>query len=174
MEKKLDGFTVAGTLFCALLVLFLSTVVPFRIVASEAPAARLPIGTLRLAGLPLIGLGVLGYLFCLLNFILVAKGTPLPGFAQEHLMVNGLYRLVRNPMYLSWFLILLGEALHFRSLNLCLYLLVWILFFHFKVVAFEEPALRAQYGESYLRYCRSVHRWLPRFPLRDKNSIQSR
>jgi protein-S-isoprenylcysteine O-methyltransferase Ste14 len=85
-------------------------------------------------------------------------------------MVNGLYRYVRNPIYISWFLILLGEALWFRSLDLIYYLLVWMAFFHFKVILSEEPYLRATFGEAYEQYCRSVHRWIPRLKIKDAAS----
>ena len=90
--------------------------------------------------------------------------TPLPGFEQDNLMINGLYRFVRNPMYACWFAVLLGEAIHFRSRDLLFYLGFWFLFFHLKVLLFEEPALRKKHGESYARYCATVPRWIPHMP----------
>lgn len=119
---------------------------------------------IRVVGWGLIVLAIAGDLFCLLNVSFVAKGPPLPGFEQECLMVNGLYRFVRNPMYVSWFAVLLGEAIHFRSQDLLFYLGFWFLFFHFKILFFEEPALRKEYGESCTQYCATVPRWIPRIP----------
>lgn len=161
MARRLDPFTLIATTLCALMVLFLSTVVPFRIVASPSHTVLPWMAAIRPAGWILIGLGIAGYLFCLLNFIFVAQGPPLPGFEQENLMVNGLYRFVRNPMYVCWFAVLLGEAIHFRSQDLLFYLGFWFLFFHVKILCFEEPALRKKHGEAYAHYCASVPRWIP-------------
>src|SRR5256885_14590375 len=84
--------------------------------------------------------------------------------SSETAVVQGLYRYVRNPMYLAVSTILLGEALLVRSSALLLY---WIVFFtaaNLFVLLYEEPTLRRQFGESYERYTRTVGRWLPRPP----------
>lgn len=164
MTRTIDPFTLIATAFCALMVVFLSTIVPFRLVESPTHTVLPQLEAIQVAGWVLIALGTAGYLFCLLSFIFVAKGPPLPGFEQENLMVNGLYRLTRNPMYICWFAVLLGEAIHFRSQDLLFYLGFWFLFFHGKILLFEEPALRKRYGESYARYCATVPRWIPRIP----------
>lgn len=80
----------------------------------------------------------------------------------KELVVQGLYRYVRNPMYVSVSTTLLGEALLLRSLALLLY---WAIFFtaaNLFVMLYEEPALRSQFGESYESYRREVGRWIPR------------
>ena len=124
----------------------------------------------------LIVIGIIGYLLCFWNFIFDAKGTPFPGDgdSQKYLIVKGLYRYVRNPMYNSWYLIIFGEALFFQSLDLLLYLSFWIVWFEIKVIFFEEPSLKRRFGETYEQYRKSVRRWIPRLtPYREKDSVSS-
>jgi len=151
-----------GILACAVLVIFLGVVVPYGIVSSENHEVIPQLTSIRFLGPFLIGLGILGYLLCFSSFLVNAQGAPVLGAAQKRLVVKGLYRYVRNPMYLSWFLILLGEGILFRSFDLLFYLMIWIVFFHLNVVFSEEPYLRATFGESYEQYCNSVPRWIPR------------
>lgn len=97
-----------------------------------------------------------------LRFALKGLGTPAPIAPTRHLVVSGLYRYFRNPMYVGVVLAILGQAMLFDSLPLFQYaLLVWGLFFAF-VLLYEEPALRRQSGAEYEEYRRHVPRWLPR------------
>ncbi len=75
----------------------------------------------------------------------------------------GLYRYVRNPMYLSVATILLGELLLTRSTGLLIFAAVWFVIVNLFVIGYEEPYLRRRFGASYERYVASVRRWLPRF-----------
>ena len=77
-------------------------------------------------------------------------------------MVQGLYRYVRNPMYVAVSAIVLGEALLARSTALLVYWAVFFTLVNVFVRFYEEPALRRQFGESYERYTQRVGRWLPR------------
>ena len=81
---------------------------------------------------------------------------------HELLDIKGLYRYVRNPMYISGYLIIFGQALFFQSLDLLLYLSFWIVWFEIKVIFFEEPSLKKRFGETYEQYRKSVRRWIPR------------
>jgi protein-S-isoprenylcysteine O-methyltransferase Ste14 len=173
MSKNENINNIIGTAACGLLVTFLATLVPYRIISSENHTVLPQLEPVRFLGPFLVLLGILGYLVCFSNFILDAKGTPLPLGTQKHLIVKGLYQYVRNPIYISWFLILLGEAFFFRSLDLLFYLLVWMVFFHFKVVFSEEPSLRNKFGASYEKYCRSVPRWIPRLKIAYGGSKQT-
>ena len=99
---------------------------------------------------------------CIWEFFRSGRGTLSPADPPKELVVQGLYRYVRNPMYLSVSTIVLGEALLARSSALLLY---WAVFFaaaNAFVLLYEEPTLRRQFGESYERYTRTVGRWLPR------------
>lgn len=113
--------------------------------------------------LPLL-LGVGLYLWCAGAFTFIGKGTPAPIDAPKILVVQGLYRWVRNPMYVAVLSVVIGEAILFRSILLVGYALVLWGVFHMFVVFVEEPSLRSQFGASYETYFRTVPRWLPRPP----------
>src|SRR6266516_7699335 len=112
--------------------------------------------------LPLL-LGVGLYLWCAGAFTFIGKGTPAPIDAPRVLVVQGLYRWVRNPMYIAVLSVVIGEAILFRSFLLVGYALLVAVVVHMFVVFVEEPSLGSQFGESYETYLRTVPRWLPRF-----------
>jgi protein-S-isoprenylcysteine O-methyltransferase Ste14 len=92
------------------------------------------------------------------------RGTLSPADPPRTLVVQGLYRFVRNPMYLGVTLVLLGETLLVARASLLLYWATWFAAVNLFVMAHEEPYLRTQFGESYERYTREVGRWVPRVP----------
>ena len=131
------------------------------------------VGVLRWLGLALILLGAGGYLVSEAEFLLRGRGTPaiwftrrirfLVGEEPATMIRSGLYRRVRNPMYLSILTVLFGEALLFASPRLLVYAAGMAAFFHVVVVFSEEPHLRKRHGASFNEYCRTTPRWLPRF-----------
>ncbi|MFN8642304.1 MAG: isoprenylcysteine carboxylmethyltransferase family protein [Candidatus Binatia bacterium] len=124
--------------------------------APEAPLAW------RLAALPLLAVGVAIYAWCLWDFATFGRGTPAPIDAPQRLVVRGLYRWTRNPMYVGVLATILGWTLYTRSPGLLLYGgLVWGMFQSF-VVRYEEPHLRRAFGAEYDAYCAAVGRWWPR------------
>ena len=91
-------------------------------------------------------------------------GTPAPFDPPRRLVISGLYRWVRNPMYLGMGVVLLGEAVTFARLTITMLVMAaigWCATSLF-IVGFEEPVLRAKFGEDYTEYCRHVRRWIPR------------
>jgi protein-S-isoprenylcysteine O-methyltransferase Ste14 len=124
---------------------------------------------------PLLGVAAgrpLGYLFVILGaaavvesfgrFALKGLGTPAPIAPTTHLVVSGLYRYVRNPMYVGVLAVALGQALILGRAVLVSYtVLMWAAFFAF-VVLYEEPALQRRFGASYTEYRANVRRWVPR------------
>jgi len=139
-------------------------VVPWLLLqGSGGPVLQLP--SIWMVGfLPLLS-GVVLYLWCAGTFTFIGKGTPAPIDAPKVLVIQGPYQWVRNPMYIAVLLVVIGEAILFRSFLLVGYaLLVWLVV-HLFVVFVEEPSLRGQFGGSYETYLRTVRRWLPRFPL---------
>jgi protein-S-isoprenylcysteine O-methyltransferase Ste14 len=80
----------------------------------------------------------------------------------RELVVQGLYRYVRNPMYLAVTTIVMGELLLTRSSALFVYWMVWFVGVNLFVIGYEEPNLRRRFGASYEAYTREVGRWLPR------------
>ncbi len=154
---------IVGTIYCMFIVIIITMIVPYAIVRLNAHADIPGPGNLRFIGPILITIGLFGCCLCSWHFVLEAKGTPIAIDPKEHLMVGGPYRYVRNPMYISFFLIILGVTIYYQSLQLLFYLLGWIVFLHFVVIFYEEKALKYYFGKTYEEYCRSVHRWIPRF-----------
>ena len=97
-----------------------------------------------------------------LRFAIHGRGTPAPVRPPTRLVVTGLYRYVRNPMYVGVLLVIVGWTVLIRSRDVAIYGASVAMAFHLFVVFVEEPMLRAQFGESYGMYCRSVSRWWPR------------
>jgi protein-S-isoprenylcysteine O-methyltransferase Ste14 len=117
---------------------------------------------LQLLGLLFILAGVVLLAACIVEFARSGRGTLSPVDPPKHLVVRGLYRYVRNPMYLSVTAILLGEVILTRSRALAWYWLIWFVVVNAFVIGYEEPTLRTQFGESYEEYLRTVGRWIPR------------
>lgn len=113
-------------------------------------------------GLLLILVGVSIYLRCAWDFAVFGRGTPAPIDPPRRLVVRGLYRHVRNPMYLGVLSVLIGEVWLFESAVLAWYMVAVAVGFHVFVVAYEEPTLRGMFGEAYENYCTAVGRWIPR------------
>jgi len=117
----------------------------------------------QLLGLVCIGLGVVLLAACIFEFAWTGRGTLSPADPPPHLVARGLYRYVRNPMYLSVTMILLGEALVVHSVALTIYWAIWFAAANIFVLCYEEPALRRCFGSSYNEYTQHVRRWIPRF-----------
>jgi protein-S-isoprenylcysteine O-methyltransferase Ste14 len=118
---------------------------------------------LHLLGVVCITAGVVLLGSCIWEFARSGRGTLSPADPPRELVVRGLYRYVRNPMYLSVTLIILGELLLTRSRPLFWYWVVWFIAVNLFVIGHEEPYLRSRFGASYERYTTEVGRWLPRF-----------
>ena len=116
----------------------------------------------QVVGLLLIGAGTVLLGACILEFSRSGRGTLSPVDPPRYLVVRGLYRYVRNPMYLSVTAIVLGEALVSRSTALGVYWAIWFACVNLFVIGYEEPTLRHQFGESYDEYTSQVGRWIPR------------
>lgn len=102
------------------------------------------------------------YFWCLWDFASFGRGTPAPIDAPKKLVVRGLYRYTRNPMYLGVLTVILGWAVLFQALGLLIYGACVGSCFHLFVVYYEEPQLRRTFGESYRQYQARVSRWLPK------------
>lgn len=113
-----------------------------------------------LAGVALIT-GVLIYAWCLWDFATFGGGTPAPIDPPKSLVIRGLYKYTRNPMYVGIICVIGGWALLFRSTTLMIYGGCMAICFHLFVRVYEEPHLRKLFGPSYERYCSRVRRWLP-------------
>jgi protein-S-isoprenylcysteine O-methyltransferase Ste14 len=122
----------------------------------------------RLSPLAAIGaivtlLGACIYFLCAWEFAVRGLGTPAPIAPTKKLVVSGLHRYVRNPMYIGVALVILGEAVLFRAPYVAEYAALMLFVAHLFVIFYEEPTLRRQFGESYEKYRRTVPRWIPHF-----------
>jgi protein-S-isoprenylcysteine O-methyltransferase Ste14 len=145
-------FVVPGTV---------TLLVPYSLLSSRLPSFPKKVNCMPFLGVFPMLLGASIYFWCAWDFTFAGRGTPAPIDPPKTLVVRGLYRYVRNPMYVGVFSILLGEALFFESRTLLVYAAVVFFFFYLFVVLYEEPILRQKFGESYQKYCQSVPRWLP-------------
>ena len=119
-----------------------------------------PASTFHILALAPLTIGTFLLLSCVRDFYVAGKGTLAPWAPPRHLVVVGLYRWSRNPMYVSVTLILLGWTVAFQSRALLFYALAVLAIFHLRVVLFEEPWLVRRHGDEWLRYRGRVPRWL--------------
>jgi protein-S-isoprenylcysteine O-methyltransferase Ste14 len=132
---------------------------PYRILRSSHPIGVPRLSVAAVAGGPVALIGVAVLLACVWHFAVAGRGTLAPFDPPRQLVVVGLYRFTRNPMYNGVVTTLAGESLLFRSMGLAWFALSALVVFHLVVVLYEEPALKAKFGESYARYRRAVPRW---------------
>ena len=116
----------------------------------------------RWLGLVPLAIGLAIYVWCVADFALAGRGTPAPIDPPKQLVVRGLYRFARNPMYVGVLSVIAGQSWLFGSSPLAIYALVVFACFHVFVVGYEEPTLRQTFDGAYERYCAAVPRWLPR------------
>lgn len=122
--------------------------------ASHGTWGRIPGAALFLGGLLILVHSFVGFV--------LKEGTPAPVAPTKHLVVEGFYRYVRNPMYVAIVAIILGEALWTAQRSLFLYAAItWAIPAAF-VRFYEEPTLKRQFGEEYEIYRRHVPAWIPR------------
>jgi protein-S-isoprenylcysteine O-methyltransferase Ste14 len=138
--------------------------IPSIIVSTGHSGLAMPGITWHALGLAPIVAGAGMVLWSIADFALRGKGTLAPIDPPKQLVVRGLYRYVRNPMYAGVTAILLGESLLFASSGLLWNALGFFISTHCFVVYYEEPNLLHRFGDSYAQYRRKVHRWLPVFP----------
>lgn len=116
----------------------------------------------RVAGALLVAAGVVVVLEAFARFVLEGLGTPAPVAPTEHLVVGGLYRYVRNPMYLAVGATIVGQALLLGQLVLLPYAAIFAVAVVAFVRLYEEPTLGRQFGAEYDAYRRAVPGWWPR------------
>ena len=119
-------------------------------------------GLLFVLACALLAVGVTLFAWCLWDFAVFGRGTPAPIDPPKRLVVRGLYRYTRNPIYVSALMVVLGWAVMFLTPALFIYAICLAFGFHLFVVFYEEPHLRRQFGAEYEDYCAKVGRWLPR------------
>jgi protein-S-isoprenylcysteine O-methyltransferase Ste14 len=129
-------------------------------VGGSWPAAVLAV----VAGAVCIMAGSVALIDSFYRFVVDGLGTPAPVAPTDALVVTGLYRWVRNPMYLAVELVIVGQALLLRQASLLLYAAIVGAAVAAFVYLYEEPTLTERYGARYTAYQAVVPRWIPRRP----------
>jgi protein-S-isoprenylcysteine O-methyltransferase Ste14 len=110
----------------------------------------------------LAAVGVGAWIACLDAFSRRGRGTPLLSDAPRHLVTQGPFRHIRNPIMAAELAVIWAEALYLASVGVIVYAALITVAAHLLVVYIEEPELRRRFGKSYIEYCHKVPRWLPR------------
>jgi protein-S-isoprenylcysteine O-methyltransferase Ste14 len=133
--------------------------IPWWLTSWQVDGAWLP---LQVLGAIVIAAGLAVLVQAFARFVIDGFGTPAPIAPTDELVVSGLYRHVRNPMYVAVVAIIAGQALVLGQEVLLVYAAaMWAVFASF-VRLYEEPTLLATYGAQYDAYRRAVPAWLPR------------
>jgi protein-S-isoprenylcysteine O-methyltransferase Ste14 len=140
----------------------LAGLVPWLITGWQLQPPFLGLELTRSIGALLILAGVPGVVDAFARFALQGLGTPAPIAPPRNLVVTGLYRYVRNPIFVAVVAIILGQAVLMGDWRLIVYgVLLWLAF-HVQVVAYEEPTLKLTFGREYEAFRAGVPRWIPR------------
>jgi protein-S-isoprenylcysteine O-methyltransferase Ste14 len=148
-----------SSVFFALAPGVVAGVVPYGLTGWDAEPARVP---LQVLGAALVAAGALVLLHAFARFVREGVGTPAPVAPTEHLVVGGLYRWIRNPMYVAVVTCVIGQALILSREVLWVYAAGLMVLFYSFVRGYEEPALTRQFGSEYEAYRRAVPGWRPR------------
>lgn len=136
--------------------------IPYALTRWRIQPPLLGWSAVRVVGGLVVALGAAGLIECFRRFVVEGRGTPAPIAPPEELVVSGLYRHVRNPMYVAVVAAIVGQALFFGAIRLLGYAVAVWLVFHAFVVLYEEPKLRQMFGGEYDAYRANVPRWWPR------------
>lgn len=123
---------------------------------------------LKIIGLIFAGIGLAIVIHCAyILFFRSNQNIPAPSQPPEKLIMAGLYKYIRNPMYIGDFIIILSESLLFGHILILVYLLIAILFVNILVIFKEEKGLENKFGNEYSEYKEKVPRWFPHFNLKN-------
>lgn len=156
------GLALRAVLAAALFPGTVTIVVPWLLL--RAGDGRIPIGPARFLALATLALAATGLVWCISDFARFGRGTLAPLDPTRFVVRGGLYRYVRNPMYVCVVTILLSEAVLFESRALFAWAAIVGAGFYLFVVLYEEPDLRQRFGADYEAYLARVPRWIPRRP----------
>lgn len=150
-----------STLFFALAPGVVAGLVPWLLTGWDPadPAWPWPV---RVIGAVLLAACAVVLIQAFVRFVREGRGTPAPVGPTERLVVGGLYRHVRNPMYVAVVGAIVGQALLLGRPVLLVYAALAGAGMALFVRGYEEPLLAARYGEQYRAYRRAVPGWLPR------------
>ncbi len=134
------------------------------VVAGALPASLMVLGGPRVAGHALAGSllvlgGFLPIAAAAVSFYRRGRGTLAPWDPPRHLVVEGLYRFNRNPMYVGVVTAIAGWAVATGTLSIAILAIIAGIVFHLRVVLYEEPEMKRLFGSEWERYRKAVPRW---------------
>jgi protein-S-isoprenylcysteine O-methyltransferase Ste14 len=153
---------VGSSVFFAVAPGIVAGVIPWWLTGWEMRSPLPYWAPLRVIGAILVAAGAAVLIHAFVRFVVEGAGTPAPVAPAERLVVGGLYRHVRNPMYLGVVAAIVGQALLLGRLMLLGYALVALVVFAAFVRWYEEPVLTHRFGAQYETYRRAVPAWRPR------------
>jgi len=153
---------LGSALFFVIAPLVLAGFVPWWVTHWEFRPPFFDLQATRAVGMLLIAAGLPGLIDSFARFALQGLGTPAPIAPPQNLVVTGLYRYVRNPMYVAVVAVILGQGILFGDWRLLIYGGLMWLAFHAFVLAYEEPVLAESFGAQYEDFRANVPRWIPR------------
>jgi protein-S-isoprenylcysteine O-methyltransferase Ste14 len=153
-------FVRALLAFLVLPILF-GGLIPWLLRNSDSSHGRASVSGLVI-GWPFMILGLAILLLCVWDFYRIGRGTLAPWDPPKKLVVVGLYRFVRNPMYVGVLTWVAGWSLMSASWRMGIYAIVLFIMFHLRVLYYEEPTLAKLFPEDWAEYRHCVRRWLPR------------
>src|SRR5215475_11989460 len=156
------GALAGSALFLVVAPGSLAVWVPWTLCRWRFAPPLLGLFSLRILGALLITAGLPVLLDSFARFALQGLGTPAPIAPPRHLVVTGLYRYVRNPMYVAVVSLILGQAVLMGDWRLMVYGALFWLACHLFVLAYEEPTLQRTFGAEYQAFRANVPRWVPR------------
>ncbi|MBA3949919.1 MAG: isoprenylcysteine carboxylmethyltransferase family protein [Acidobacteria bacterium] len=130
-------------------------------IARYVPASRVVVPGSRVMAIVLGGIGVALTLLGVASFLRARTSVdPLHPEKASTLVVTGIYRFTRNPMYLGFALMLLALAVRLSVWPGGLVVAVFVVYMNRFQIRPEENALDAQFGDAARAYRRSVRRWI--------------
>ena len=153
---------LGSALFFAVAPSTVAGLVPWWITRWEFRPSFFDLDATRAVGIVLIVAGLPGLVDSFARFALQGLGTPAPIAPTQNLVVTGLYRYVRNPIYIAVVAVILGQAILFGDSRLMTYGGLMWLAFHAFVLTYEEPVLAQSFGAEYEDFRANVPRWIPR------------
>lgn len=151
------------TLLAGVLLAFTVLVVlPLLVTTWDRQLVAVSLGLLRWLGLVPICLGATLGIWAALLLVTRGEGTPAPWDPPQRFVLAGPYQVIRNPMMIGVFAVLLGEAVLAESVAILIYLSLVIGVVCWYVVVIEEKGLELRFRDAYQVYKERVPRWLPR------------
>lgn len=151
--------TIKTILYMGFMHGFFTFYIPYQIASRDFINFK----TFAYLAIPFYLSGTASIIWCSVDMVKKGLGTPAHVDPPKKLIINGLYRYTRNPIYLGALLVLLGYILWFGSGIMILYFLLFVLAYQILITLIEEPILRNTFGKDYEEYCQKVPRWIPRF-----------